>query len=107
VHYLLIYDIAPDYLARRSEFRDAHLALAWKAVERGELLLGGALGDPVEGAMLLFRCDSAEGAAAFARADPYVINGLVTQWRVRPWNTVVGAEASNPVRVGSPSMEPK
>ena len=67
-HFLLRYDLAPDYLARRSAFRDAHLALAWAAVARGELLLGGAVGDPVESALLLFT--HAEAARAFAAADP-------------------------------------
>ena len=98
MHYLLIYDTAPDYLARRGDFRAAHLKLAWEAAERGELQLGGGIGDPVEGAMLLFRCDSPELPSAFARADPYVLNGLVTRWRVEPWTTVVGKDAAAPVR---------
>lgn len=100
MHYLLAYHVAADYLERRAEFRAAHLELAWQAVERGELLLGGTMGDPLSGAMLLFSADSPEIPEAFAKADPYVLNGLVTQWRVIPWNTVVGHEASNPIRVG-------
>jgi len=100
MHYLLNYDVAPDYLARRPQFRAAHLALAWQAVERGELVLGGTLADPIEGALLLFKADSPAVASAFAKADPYVLNGLITQWRVTPWNTVVGHEASKPVRMG-------
>jgi uncharacterized protein len=99
MHYLLIYDVAPDYLARRSEFRDEHLELAWKSVERGELLLGGALSDPVDSAVLLFQAESPEVPTAFALADPYVKNGLVTKWTVRAWNTVVGHQASNPVHI--------
>lgn len=95
-HFLLAYDLAPDYLARRPAFRDAHLALAWSAADRGALLLGGAVGDPVESALLLFT--DSEAAHAFARADPYVANGLVTAWRVLPWTTVVGAGAATPVR---------
>ena len=95
-HFLLFYDLASDYLERRPLFREAHLGLAWAAVERGELLLGGAVGDPVEAALLLFTDEAA--ARAFAAADPYVIEGLATGWRVVPWNTVVGAEAANPVR---------
>lgn len=98
MHYVLIYDLAPDYLARRPEFRAEHLALAWKLAERGELVLGGAVGDPVESALLLFRCASPDAPAEFARNDPYVKNGLVKQWKVRPWNTVVGKDATNPVR---------
>ncbi len=98
MHYLLFYDYVPDYLDRRAAYRDQHLAMAWRAVERGELLLGGALTDPVDSAILLFRGDSPAVAEDFARADPYVRNGLVTKWRVRGWSTVVGEEAATPVR---------
>lgn len=105
-HYLLMYDVVPDYPARRGEFRDAHLALAWRAAERGELLLGGALVDPVDGAVLLFRGDSPAVAERFAGADPYVLNGLVTRWRVREWATVVGEDAAAPVRPGKDAGAP-
>lgn len=94
-HFLLSYELAPDYLERRPDFRDAHLALAWQAAGSGALLLGGAVGDPVESALLLFT--DAEAATAFAHADPYVSEGLVRSWRVTPWTTVVGATAANPV----------
>lgn len=98
MHYVLFYELAPDYLERRPEFRDAHLALGWAAHGRGELLLGGALGEPVDTAMLLFQGDSPAVAEQFAEADPYVHNGLVLSWRVRPWTTVLGEGAANPVR---------
>ncbi|WP_321948816.1 YciI-like protein [Paraburkholderia sp. J10-1] len=98
MHYLLMYELADDYLERRPEHRSAHLALAWAAAERGELLLGGAIADPVDNALLLFQGESPAAAEAFARADPYVRSGLVKRWRVRPWQTVVGEAASNPVR---------
>ncbi|MGF6599726.1 uncharacterized protein YciI [Paraburkholderia sp. GAS448] len=98
MHYLLIYDVSPDYLERRGDYRAEHLKLAWAAVDRGELLLAGALADPVDGAMLLFEADSAAVAEAFAKADPYVRAGLVTRWRVRAWTTVVGEGATTPVR---------
>lgn len=98
MHYLLIYDVVPDYLERRAAYRDEHLALAWKAHEEGHLLLGGALAEPVDGAILLFQGESSAVAEAFAQADPYVRHGVVTRWRVRPWTTVVGAGAAHPVR---------
>jgi len=97
-HFLLIYDLADDYLERRGTLRAGHLALAWAAAERGELLLGGALAEPADTAMLLFAGDGPEAAEAFARADPYVTEGLVEAWRVRPWTTVVGENAAAPVR---------
>ena len=92
-HFLLTYTLAPDYLARRPGFRDEHLALARAAVQRGELLLGGMV-EGAEEAVLLFAGDGAGAAEAFARADPYVRNGLVTAWRVREWVTVVGEGAA-------------
>jgi uncharacterized protein len=98
MHYLLVYDVSEDYLRRRGEFRKAHLQLAWQAHARGELLLGGAVTDPADMAVLLFTGNGPEAAERFARADPYVRGGLVTRWRVRPWMTVVGDAASSPVR---------
>jgi uncharacterized protein YciI len=98
MHYLLFYETAPEYLERRAEFRSEHLAMAWEAQARGELILAGALAEPVDGAVLLFEGDSPEVAERFARADPYVRNGLVARWRVRAWSTVVGEGAASPVR---------
>jgi uncharacterized protein len=97
VHYLLFYEVTPDYLERRAAFREVHLAHAWAAHDRGELVLAGALADPVDGAVLLFRAESPAIIEAFAKADPYVENGLVERWSVRPWTTVVGAGATTPV----------
>ena len=96
MHFMLIYDLAPDYLERRGEYRAVHLAMARDAVARGELVLGGALTDPADTAMLLFAGDSPAAAEAFAAADPYVTAGLVTGWRVRNWHTVVGKDAAFP-----------
>ena len=93
MHYLLIYDLASDYLERRAPLRSEHIALARAAETRGDLVLGGALANPSDEAILLFRGDSPAAAEAFAAADPYVKNGLVTRWRVREWTTVVGRDA--------------
>lgn len=98
-HFLLIYDLVPDYLDRRAAFRDAHLTLAWEASRRGELLLGGALDDPLDRAILLFEAEDAGVAEAFARVDPYVVSGLVVKWHVRRWLTVAGERAAMPVRI--------
>ncbi len=94
--YLLFYEVGEDYLAKRAEFRNAQLAKAWKASERGELLLGGSLASPVDGAVLLFKGTSVDVAENFARSDSYVINGLVKRWYVREWTTVVGTDATIP-----------
>lgn len=98
MHYLLFYEAGEDYVTRRAAFRDQHLRLAWAASERGELVLGGALANPIDGAVLLFQGDSPEVAERFARADPYVINGVVKRWHVRQWTTVAGEYAAQPLR---------
>jgi uncharacterized protein YciI len=93
MHYVLIYDVVDDYVQRRAPLRAAHIGLAREAVARGELVLGGAMANPPDMVMLLFRGDSPAAAEAFAAADPYVQNGLVKSWRVREWTTVVGRDA--------------
>lgn len=100
MHYLMFYEFTADYLERRPAFRGDHLRLAWESQQRGELVLAGSFVDPADGATLMFKCDSPQVVEDFARNDPYVMNGLVTSWRVRPWATVVGNDATTPVRPG-------
>jgi uncharacterized protein YciI len=93
MHYLLFYEADADYAEQRKPFRSAHLQHAREAVARGELVLGGALANPVDGAVLLFRGESPGAAERFASTDPYVVNGVVKRWHVREWTTVVGDAA--------------
>lgn len=93
MHYLLFYEVVDHYAERRTPFRKDHIAHAKAAAARGELVLAGALANPVDGTVLLFKGDSPAVAEAFAKADPYVTNGLVTKWRVREWTTVIGKDA--------------
>ena len=97
-HFLLIYDFVDDYTDRRTKFRSAHLEAAWASADRGELMLGGALADPVDTGLLLFAGETPEVAESFARTDPYVTNGLVKSWKVRLWITVAGELAAVPLR---------
>ncbi len=87
---MLFYDVVDDYVTRRAALRAEHLALADAARERGDLVLAGALDEPVDGAVLVFDVDDASVVEAFVRDDPYVQHGLVTEWRVRKWTVVAG-----------------
>jgi len=98
MHFLLVYTTSEDFLDRRPEFRAEHLTLAWQAVERGELIIGGPLENPTNAHVMLFEAEDPATVEAFAKNDPYVVNGLVTQWDVRPWTTVVGRAAAAPLR---------
>ena len=91
-HFALIYDVVENFVERRMPFRPAHLQLLRDAEARGFLQFAGPLGEPPDGALLVCRADDAAEVEAFARVDPYVTGGLVTAWRVRPWNIVIGAE---------------
>lgn len=90
MYYILFYELADDYLEKRVPLRPAHLALAEKAREAGEIVMAGALANPPDSALLVFRGDGPEVAEAFAKNDPYVHNGLIRKWYVREWTVVVG-----------------
>lgn len=91
-YYVLFYTVVDDFLSRRPPYRDAHLRLAREAHRRGELLLAGALSDPPDRAILVFRVPERTIVEEFARTDPYVIQGLVSHWEVRPWTVVIGQD---------------
>ncbi len=88
-YYLLIYHVVDDYVARRTPFRERHIRLAREAHDRGEIVLGGALEDPVDKALLVFSCEDPKVVETFVREDPYVQNGLIAKWEIRPWNVVI------------------
>lgn len=93
MHWLLFYDVVDDYITARQPYRESHLAHARAAFERGELMHAGALADPPDGVVLSFRGESPEVAERFAQADPYVLAGVVSDWRVRRWVVVIGEDA--------------
>lgn len=98
-HYLLWYELGPDYMERRVEFRMDHLRMTRDYAEAGLLIAGGAVSDPLDVALILFYTDSPAIVEDFARKDPYVTSGIVKSWRVREWTTVAGPLAAQPVPV--------
>jgi uncharacterized protein len=92
-YYALFYHVVDNFVERRAPFRALHLAHAQHATEHDGLVLGGALADPADTALIVFRGNSPDAAHKFADTDPYVRNGLVERWEVRPWNVVVGEYA--------------
>ena len=99
-YYALFYYVVDDFVARRVEYREEHLRFVREAHARGELLLAGALTDPTDQALLVFRAADGSVPEDFARNDPYVKRGLVTRWEVRPWAVVVGNESSDGTPAG-------
>ena len=103
-YYALFYEVVDDFVARRAPFRREHLRLAAEARKRGEILLAGALAEPADRALIVFHAADKSLAEAFARQDPYVVNGLVKKWEVRPWNVVVGNESASSSSFSAPAL---
>jgi len=89
MHYILFYQLVDNALEARAPYRDRHLELAKEAFERGFLTMAGALTDPPDTSILIFRTDDRAEVEAFARNDPYVNNGVVTKWSVREWAVAI------------------
>ena len=90
-HLILFYDYVPDIVERRAPHREAHMAHIGEAVDGGRIVMAGALGDPPTGAAIVFAGVGEADVEAWAGADPYVVNGLVTARRVVPWTVVASA----------------
>ncbi len=90
MYYILFYKTVDNYIEKRAPYREKHFALINAAHARGYLVMAGALAEPPDGAVLVFKGDGPSVAEEFAKNDPYVLNGLITEWKVRPWNVVVG-----------------
>jgi uncharacterized protein YciI len=84
----LFYDYVENIVERRAPHRERHLEKyrEWRA--DGRIVMGGAIGDPPYGALIVFDVEDPAEVEAFADADPYVLEGLVTGRRVVPWAVV-------------------
>jgi uncharacterized protein YciI len=102
-YFLLFYETVDNYVEKRAPYRAQHLELARDAYARGELLLAGALAEPSDGAVLVFRAPDQAAVENFARRDPYVQNGLIKTWRVRPWTVVIGTDPAEPSLIPPPA----
>lgn len=91
-YYILFYELTENYLEKRGQYRAEHLGLAKESTQKGDLVLGGALENPADQALLVFRGKDEKVATSFAENDPYVKNGLIKEWKVRKWNAVTGSK---------------
>jgi uncharacterized protein YciI len=90
-YFLLFYDVVENFAERRMPFRGVHLNQVHEYFNRGDIVMAGPVGDPIERAMLIFRVADAATVEHFAKTDPYVTNGVVTRWEIKPWTVAVGA----------------
>ncbi|MDD2384356.1 MAG: YciI-like protein [Sulfurospirillaceae bacterium] len=94
MYFILFYDYVENIIERRIPYREAHLNIVKGYVSRGEIVLGGAFANPTDGAAIVFKVDNKATIETFVKNDPYVMNGLVIQWKIREWSVVVGSALS-------------
>lgn len=89
MHYLLFYQTVEGFIEKRAAFRSAHLDLVKELVAKGQIIMGGAMADPADEALIIFECEDESIPQHFVQHDPYVINALVKSWHIRPWNVAI------------------
>ena len=90
MYYILFYKTVEKYVEKRVPFREEHLKSIKEAHSNGDLIMAGALAEPADAGVFIFKGETPEAAENFAKNDPYVLNDLIIEWEVRPWNVVVG-----------------
>jgi uncharacterized protein YciI len=93
-YFILFYKTIDDYKEKRAPYRSLHFEYIKDYIKRGEIIMGGALENPADEAIIIFHCSDRSVAESFAKSDPYVINGVISSWRVREWNEVVKEKIS-------------
>ena len=86
--YVLFYESADDVRSKAPLFFRAHVA-RWKEFQNeGTLLMIGTFANAQEeGSMAIFT--TRDAAEAFAKSDPFVLNGVVRRWSIREWNEAI------------------
>lgn len=86
--FVMRYRAAEGFLPLAQENGPAHVARLQEFARRGVLLMAGPLDEPLDGdAIGVFT--TREAAEEFIAGDPFVLNGVVAEWSVRPWNEVL------------------
>ena len=88
---LLTLDYVEDILEKRDPYRAEHIAGAKAQEAAGKCVLAGALQNPTDKGVFVFKdCDEAY-VKNFVESDAYYKAGLVPSYTIRPWMIVVGA----------------
>ena len=87
---LLTLEYVEDMVEKRGPHREEHLAGARKGFDEGKIVMAGALMDPVDAGVFVFKNCEREEVEAFVEADAYYKAGLIPGYSIRPWMVVVG-----------------
>jgi hypothetical protein len=85
---VMTYRAVEDFLPLAQQHYPAHAARVQEFAGRGDLLMVGTFDEPMDGsAMGVFTSRAA--AEEFIAGDPFVLNGVVAEWSLRPWDEVL------------------
>ena len=87
---LLTLHYVDGMMEKRGPHREAHLAGAQRGYDDGTIVMAGALLDPVDAGVFVFKNVDEAHVKAFVEADAYYVAGLVPRYTIRPWMVVVG-----------------
>ena len=68
---LLTLEYVDDMVEKRGPYREEHLAGARKGFDEGKIVMAGALMDPVDAGVFVFKNCEREEVEAFVEADAY------------------------------------
>lgn len=91
--FVLQYEFVENALEKRAPHREAHLAIFRKQVESGNVIIGGAVEHPPTSSLTIFRNLKAEDIEQIVQQDPYVTNGVVKNYTIKPYIAVAGDPA--------------
>jgi len=89
-YYILTYKTKPNFNTIKKPYQAEHLRIMQEHYKKNTLIMAGAVLNPSDGGMLIFKGDDPSVAENFANNDPYVTNGIVEKWFVRAWQVVIG-----------------
>ena len=87
---LLTLEYVDGMVEKRGPYREEHLAGAQRGFDEGKIVMAGALTDPVDAGVFVFKNCTKEEVEAFVKADAYYKAGLIPGYSIRPWMVVVG-----------------
>lgn len=93
----------PDGATKRKIYRPAHLAKLDLLHSQQRVLLAGPLTDGA-GSLIVISAESLAEAEAFAREDPYTVNGVFERIEVHPFSQVFPQENTSVDQLGSVSL---
>jgi uncharacterized protein YciI len=90
--HVMRYTAVEDFLPLAAADGPAHVQRLHEFHDRGVLLMAGPMQGPMNGdALAVFT--TREAAEEFVAGDPFVLNGVVASWEIRPWDEVLAPGA--------------